>query len=85
MEQTHSSSQGNEEDLTESEKKGMEKLRKCTDNKDLVVIGTDKSGIFATVEWSVYMQMDAQHVGNDKFASLDEVTEARNNVAGHLR
>ena len=54
------------ENVNESEMRGLEKLRKRVDAKELVVVKTDKSGKLAIVEWEVYMAMGEKHVANDK-------------------
>merc|ERR1711954_41307 len=41
------------DNVMESERRGLEKLRKRVDVKELVVVKTDKSGKLAIVEWEV--------------------------------
>ena len=71
--------------LTESEKRGLEKLRKRIQSKEIVVIRTDKSGKMAIIQWELYQQMGEKHLGNDKVVTWDEIYETRNVIHGHLR
>ena len=60
-----------ESNLTESESKGLKKLKKRVKNGELVVVRTDKSGKFSIMSLQEYERAGLVHTSKDKEVKVD--------------
>ena len=63
------------ENLTASEKKGLESLKKRIKKEEILVIKTDKSGKLSVTNREKYLEMGKEHVGDDKEVGRDEIKD----------
>ena len=78
-------SEAQPENLTKSERRGLRKLKKRIQARELVVLETDKSGSLCTMPLEMYMSLGSQHTKNDPEITWDTVRETQRIIKGHLR
>ena len=73
------------DNLTKSERRGLKKLRKRIQDKEIVVLETDKSGSLCIMPLDMYMKLGEEHVKNDPKVIWEEVRSIQREIKGHLR
>ena len=73
------------DNLTKSERRGLRKLKKRVDAGEIVIVQSDKSNRLCVMSVEAYRMMGTPHIQNDPEASWEEVSEAQQEIKGHLR
>ena len=71
--------------LTESEKRGLQKLTKRVDAGTIVICQTDKSGKLTAMTPEVYRKIGDVHCQGDQTVTWEDVQSAQRLLKGHLR
>ena len=73
-----------EDNLTESEAKGLKTLKKRVAEGSLVICETDKSGRFAIMSQEEYLAAGEKHVAKDEEVNLEFLLKNQNRLNGHV-
>ena len=73
------------DNLTESEKAGVEKLVKRSKAGEIVIYQTDKSGKSCVASVESYKRQGVLHTRGDEVVTWEQIQEAQRMVKGHLR
>ena len=71
--------------LTEDEKSGLKSLQKRINNRELIILKTDKSSKFAVTSEQEYLKMGQEHTSKDREITRQELIEIEENLNGHNR
>ena len=69
--------------LTEEQEKGLKTLKKKTQNEEIVILKTDKSGKLCLATVEEYIRMGNEHAGKDAPIGRKEIEEMENQINGH--
>ena len=69
--------------LTEDEQDGLKRISKRRDEKEAVIMKTDKSGKFTVATIDKYMEMGMSHVRGDREVSRQEIRNIERILNGH--
>ena len=69
--------------LSDEEKDGLKRIQKRREEKEAVVMKTDKSGKFTIATMDKYIEMGMKHVGNDKEVNREKIREIERILNGH--
>lgn len=76
--------QADMKNMTPSEYRGYDKIKKRVKKKEVVVYQTDKSGLMAIASLESYKRQGEKHVPDDTEVSWQEVTESQKQLRGHV-
>ena len=71
--------------LSESEKRGLKKLKKRSDEGELVIGTTDKSGKLCVSSMESYIRQGQKHVGSDRAVDWEEIFQIQRRMSNHAR
>ena len=69
--------------LDDDERDGLKRIQKRREDKQAVIMKTDKSGKFTIVTMEKYVEMGMKHVGDDKEISREKIREIERILNGH--
>ena len=72
-----------ERNLTEDEQDGLKRITKRRDEKEVVIMKTDKSGKFTVATTEKYIEMGMGHVRDDKEVTREEIRGIEWVLNGH--
>ena len=73
------------DNLTKSERRGINKLKKRVDAQEVVILQTDKSGKLCMMSLEMYLRIGEPHVKNDPIVDWEEVKDAQELMKAHLK
>ena len=80
----HCGKNGEQEcNLTEEEQDGMKRITKRRDDKEAIIMKTDKSGKFTVATIEKYLEMGMSHVKGDREINRDEIRVVERLLNGH--
>ena len=71
--------------LTESERRGLKKLKKRAEDGDIVIGTTDKSGKLCVSSMESYIRQGRKHVGDDREVDWPEIYRIRKRMSCHAK
>ena len=74
-----------ESNLSESEKRGLKKLKKRADAGEIVIGTTDKSGKLCVSSFDSYVRQGRKHVGDDRAVDWPDIYSIRRRMSCHAR
>ena len=69
--------------LTRSESKGLKSLQKRVREGEIVVLPTDKSGLFAVMTRETFVECGLGHTKGDKNVNWEDLKKAQSELNGH--
>ena len=71
------------QNLTESQKTGMQSLKKRMQAGEIVILKTDKSGKLCVATMEEYIRMGQEHAGKDEIIGRKQIEEMEKEINGH--